>query len=401
MIAVLQPDLTSSATPNTTSPRLANSAAVGFKGILQLLADRFSIDPAALDEWLQASPTQKKQLQAQFDALGISSDDLQQLLSQHTGTLESGRFIKTALSESTQIPTPEETESIDTSFIASTLFIAQEAQWLRHPLTQTALTIEKPKHSGIESTTTSLSNQAKKMVTTAASTKPEAMAFGVVDSIQNRIATHTEPHVDNRSTILSSSLGLNQTTTENATVTAISWQAVAPFTTSAPVNPPLHAMPSVQTRHIATPVGSNATWHSDFNRVMVQMGQQISPNGTQHAEIRVEPPELGPLRIVLSVNDSVANAMIYTVHSHSRAAVEHALPQLQQQLAQAGLSLGEANVSDQSFFAQAEQHQAQDDSHSTFSATLHNEQSNENSPILASDSSNRRSDSTAIIDTFA
>lgn len=396
MIAVLQPDLTSSITPSSSASRVANVAKVGFKDVLQLLADRFSIDPSALDEWLQASPSQKKQLQAQFEALGVSSDDLQQLLNQSSSTLESSLSTQSSLSDSTPEQDSEKAESIDTSFIASALFIAQEAQWLRHASTQTTASSGSTQIPSFEALASSLRAPVKNAATTAS----EVTVFNTVDAVKTPLNSSPETHVEGRSMVFSSALNLHQPPTDSSALTA-NWQALTPLTAGVAAASTGSALPVAQTWHIASPVGNHTAWQNDFNRVMVQMGQQLSPNGTQHAEIRVEPPELGPLRIVLTVNDSVANAMIYTAHSHSRAAVEHALPQLQLQLAQAGLSLGEANVSDQSFFAHADQHQTQSDAESGFAKVLHGEQSTENDPILASDNGNRRPDPTAIIDTFA
>lgn len=97
--------------------------------------------------------------------------------------------------------------------------------------------------------------------------------------------------------------------------------------------------------HIAPPVGS-AAWAPELGRQVVRMGQ--SADGTQQtAELRLDPPDLGPLRITLSIQDGVAHAVFASAHSAVRTAVEAALPSLERSLAEAGISLGQANVNDQ------------------------------------------------------
>lgn len=87
-------------------------------------------------------------------------------------------------------------------------------------------------------------------------------------------------------------------------------------------------------------------WPSDFGRQFVMLSQNAG-NQPQTAELRLDPPELGPIRITININDNVAHAVFVSAHASVRSAIENALPQLQQQLAQAGISLGQANVSDQ------------------------------------------------------
>lgn len=81
-----------------------------------------------------------------------------------------------------------------------------------------------------------------------------------------------------------------------------------------------------------------------------ELGQQVSNlvrhagAGNHSAELRLDPPHLGPLRITLNLHDSVVQAVFSSAHASVRHAVEQALPQLQQQLEQEGLSLGQTNV---------------------------------------------------------
>ena len=87
-------------------------------------------------------------------------------------------------------------------------------------------------------------------------------------------------------------------------------------------------------------------WASDFGRqfMSITQGGHSMPHT---AELRLDPPELGPLRITINISDNIAHAMFVSPHAAVRQTVENALPQLQQLLAQAGISLGQTSVNDQ------------------------------------------------------
>lgn len=106
---------------------------------------------------------------------------------------------------------------------------------------------------------------------------------------------------------------------------------------------------------IAAPLGS-PQWPTELGRQFISITQAGNGLG-QVAELRLDPPDLGPLRITINLNDNVAHAVFSSPHALVRQTVENALPQLQQMLEQAGISLGQANVNDQQS-GQASQQQA-------------------------------------------
>jgi len=119
----------------------------------------------------------------------------------------------------------------------------------------------------------------------------------------------------------------------------------APAAAPAGLNPFIQAAtPSPTAAAIATPL-HHPEWNTDFGRQVVMMARDAH-GGAQTAELRLDPPELGPLRISLSLNDGMASAVFVSAHASVRQAVESALPQLSQQLAQAGISLGQTHVGD-------------------------------------------------------
>jgi flagellar hook-length control protein FliK len=86
-------------------------------------------------------------------------------------------------------------------------------------------------------------------------------------------------------------------------------------------------------------VGSN-----EWGKALSQQVIQLSTGDRQIAEIQLNPPGLGPLKVTLSVSDQQMQAAFVSAHSSVRAAVETALPQLRALLAESGISLGQTSV---------------------------------------------------------
>lgn len=104
---------------------------------------------------------------------------------------------------------------------------------------------------------------------------------------------------------------------------------------------------------VSTPL-SNPQWGTDFTRTVFNLSQ-TNNQGPMVAEMRLDPPDLGPIRITLTVHDNIMQAAFVSPHAVVRQTVENALPQLQQLLAQAGIALGDASVNDQGTPGQSEQ----------------------------------------------
>ena len=72
----------------------------------------------------------------------------------------------------------------------------------------------------------------------------------------------------------------------------------------------------------------------------------------QVAEITINPPQLGSIEVRLSMNGNEAGAQFYSANPNVREALDQAMPRLREVLADAGIMLGQAHVSDQSFARQ-------------------------------------------------
>jgi flagellar hook-length control protein FliK len=84
---------------------------------------------------------------------------------------------------------------------------------------------------------------------------------------------------------------------------------------------------------------------SEWGRALSQQLAHLGRAGHETAELQLNPPGLGPLKVSLSMNDHQIQASFVSMHSSVRAAVEAALPQLRAALADNGISLGETSVS--------------------------------------------------------
>jgi flagellar hook-length control protein FliK len=93
---------------------------------------------------------------------------------------------------------------------------------------------------------------------------------------------------------------------------------------------------------ISTPI-DNSGWADEFSQKIVWMSTQQN----QIAELNLNPPDLGPLNVVLKISDNQLTAQFTSPHSAVRDAVENAMPKLREMLADNNITLGNATVSDQ------------------------------------------------------
>lgn len=104
---------------------------------------------------------------------------------------------------------------------------------------------------------------------------------------------------------------------------------------------------------VAVPVDSAAWGEALGDKVVWLSGQ-----GSQVAELRLDPPHLGPLEVRITVTNDQASAVFVSHHSAVREAIEAAMPRLRDMLADSGIMLGNTMVGAESF-AQQQQSLAQ------------------------------------------
>ena len=114
------------------------------------------------------------------------------------------------------------------------------------------------------------------------------------------------------------------------------------------------------TRHDAslavnTPVHAT-NWHDDFTQKIVWMAS----SDKQSAQITLNPPQMGPIEVTLNLDKGNATASFVSANTEVREAIETAIPRLREMFANAGIDLGQTNVSTGSFQQQADHTQHQD-----------------------------------------
>ncbi|MDQ3186781.1 MAG: flagellar hook-length control protein FliK [Pseudomonadota bacterium] len=82
-------------------------------------------------------------------------------------------------------------------------------------------------------------------------------------------------------------------------------------------------------------------WDNALGQKMLWMAS----NQQQVAELSLDPPELGPLQVTLSIANDQASATFVSQHADVRQTLEAALPRLKEMMAESGINLGSATVS--------------------------------------------------------
>ena len=93
----------------------------------------------------------------------------------------------------------------------------------------------------------------------------------------------------------------------------------------------------------AVPIDSAKAVTDFSNRIQWMVGR-----GQSSAEIRLDPPELGSLRVHVTTRDDSTQITFVTQTSAAKDALEQQLPKLREQMENQGLSLGDVDVFDQS-----------------------------------------------------
>jgi flagellar hook-length control protein FliK len=111
---------------------------------------------------------------------------------------------------------------------------------------------------------------------------------------------------------------------------------------------PMHAATAVQTNHggeyrIVTPLGSQH-WETAIGNSLVVM----TGSGQERAELVLTPPQLGRVEVSIAMKGDEASAVFVSASPAVREALENALPRLREVLADAGITLGQAQVGSES-----------------------------------------------------
>lgn len=157
-----------------------------------------------------------------------------------------------------------------------------------------------------------------------------------------------------------------------------------------------HYLSTDLTQTINSPLGADK-WSNEFSQKVVWMCTQQN----QIAELHLNPADLGPLNVTLKIANDQLTAQFISPHSAVREAIESAMPKLREILADNGILLNNASVSDQSPRDQGTGGYTNQDSRTTKQAEISVSTDNAMAPTNAKalPSPTRRHD--GILDTFA
>jgi flagellar hook-length control protein FliK len=113
----------------------------------------------------------------------------------------------------------------------------------------------------------------------------------------------------------------------------------APGATTAAPGAGASAPAAALEKFIATPVTSH-----EWGRAVAAEVHMLAANGVKEATLRLSPEHLGPVEVHIDLQDTKVNVSFTATHSETRTALEQSVPQLREMFAGAGLSLGQANV---------------------------------------------------------
>lgn len=89
-----------------------------------------------------------------------------------------------------------------------------------------------------------------------------------------------------------------------------------------------------------TPQVGSANWDQAVGQKVVWM----VAGGQQNASLTLNPPDLGPMQVVLNVTNSHATVTFTAAQPEVRHALENAMPKLREMLGDAGIQLGQASI---------------------------------------------------------
>lgn len=104
-----------------------------------------------------------------------------------------------------------------------------------------------------------------------------------------------------------------------------------------------------------------AGWNQEISQKVVWM----VGNGEQSATLTLNPPDLGPVQVVINVNNNQADAAFFSDNADVRQALEDGLEHLRESMQSSGLQLGQANINAGQQSQQSFQEMAQRQSNGT------------------------------------
>lgn len=142
-------------------------------------------------------------------------------------------------------------------------------------------------------------------------------------------------------------LGVNQNTTVN-TATSQSNQVSHAVTPAMSSIQQTSDGAAIATQNNATTSINVGLKQEGWDEAMGQRVQWMVSKGIQKADVRLNPPNLGPLEVRVNMTDEGAEIRFISQHGVVRDSVESAMPRLREMLAEQGIDLANVDVSEHS-----------------------------------------------------
>jgi len=120
------------------------------------------------------------------------------------------------------------------------------------------------------------------------------------------------------------------------------------------VNSPLRAEQAGSANNINAYLGKTGWDQAISQKVVWMMGA-----GEQSATLTLNPPDLGPLQVVINVQNDKADTTFISDNSEVRQALQDGMANLREKMSESGIQLGQANVSTGGQYEQAFQQKSQ------------------------------------------
>ncbi|MDO6408857.1 flagellar hook-length control protein FliK [Pantoea phytobeneficialis] len=316
------------------------------------------------------------------EASSLSASDLQnvQALFAMLPAAVEDRTTQTAATTALSENTSDSRASLNSTLLSALTSKVKDEQSDTTTATTTAAT---KKSSDVADALTAQTTTTQATSTTAGSSSTNSTALTLDESFQQVLSTLSKPD-DKRD------LSSSDTTTPVTSAPLSSTSTLTSSTASTSTTP-------------STPMLNAQLGSSEWQQALSQQIVMFSRNGQQNAELRLHPEDLGAIQISLTLDKDQAQLNMVSSHSHVRAALEAALPQLKTALAESGINLGQSNVSSDAS-AQGQNYQGQqegrrDGQHGSF--TLSQDSDNEITPIAVPAALQARATGNGAVDIFA
>ncbi|QGY29597.1 flagellar hook-length control protein FliK [Pantoea cypripedii] len=317
------------------------------------------------------------------EASSLSASDLQnvQALFAMLPAAVENRTTQTAATSTLSDNTSEKSAGLNSTLLNSLASAVKDEQPDTPAATTSAVTTKKT--SDVADALTAQTTTTSAASTTASNSSTNSTALTLDESFQQVLSTLSKPD-DKRD------LSSNDTTTPITSAPLSSTSTLTSSTASTSTTP-------------STPMLNAQLGSSEWQQALSQQIVMFSRNGQQNAELRLHPEDLGAIQISLTLDKDQAQLNMVSSHSHVRAALEAALPQLKTALAESGINLGQSNVSSDAS-AQGQNYQGQQEGRrdgKSGSFTLSQDSDNEITPIAVPAALQARATGNGAVDIFA